>query len=205
METPRFFKDGVLTSEDAREILGPHMRGTAECVFGGFDVLLNFRDKDPEHYVQLSPTTCAGIVHDAMVARAAQVFNGMRPEVTVIEALGSKVITFYDRVALRFKKLSANLKPRNARTKQQEEFSQHTLWPDLTNLTAGYRLDATGQEIRDMQIVCWYYGELLWNIELPYTREDVLGARQVPIVDGSMPGVGVIAKLPLFDKTGTKE
>ena len=203
METPRFFKDGVPTSEEVGGILGLHMQGIAECVFAGYDVLLDWRDKYLEHYLQFSPTTCAGIVHDAMVARAAEVFRGMRPDVAVIDALGSKVITFYDRVVLRFKKLSANLEPRNARTKQQEEFSQHTLWPDLTNLTAGYRLDATGQEIRDVQIVCWYCGELLWNIELPYTSEDVLGARPVPIVGGS--GTEIIAKLPLLDKTGTEE
>ena len=203
METPRFFKDGVLTSEEARGILDPYMQPIAECVFVGYDVLLDWRDKYLEHYLQFSPTTCAGIVHDAMVARAAEVFRGMRPDVAVIEALGSKVITFYDRVVIRFKKLSANLEPRNARTKQQEEFSQHTLWPDLTNLTAGYRLDPTGQEIRDVQIVCWYCSEKLWNIELQYTSEDFLGARHVLVVEPS--GPQITAKVPRFDKTGTEE
>lgn len=54
-----------------------------------------------------------------------------------------------------------------------------------------------------MQIVCWYYGELLWNIELPYTRGDVLGARLVPIVGGS--GTELKAKIQLLDKTGKEE
>ena len=88
-------------------------------------------------------------------------------------------------------------------TIQQQKFNQHTLWSDLTNVTAGYRLDATGQEIRDVQIVCWYYNELLWNIELPYTREDFLGAWNVPVVGPYGPTVR--AKRTALDKTGTEE
>jgi len=202
METPRFFKDGVLSSEDTKGILEAHMRDIAECIFAGHDVVVKFRDEYPDDYLQFSRTTRAGIVHDAMVARAAEVFDGKR-DVVVREGLGSKVIIFSDQVALRFKKLSANLEPRNAATRQQQEFGQHTLWPDWSNVTAGYRLDATGEAILDVQIVCWYCGERLWNIELPYKGEDFLGAGHVPVVESSGPRVRV--KHPRLDKTGTEE
>ena len=198
METRRFFKDGVLTSEDTTEAIGGYIESIGDCVVAGFDILRKFRDTNPENYAQLSTTTCACIVHDGMVAHAAEVFKGQRPDVEVVEALGSKIIIFSDRIALRFKKLSLKLEPRNLPTKQQEEFNQHTIWPDHTNLTAGYRLDATGHEIRDIHIVCWYYGELLWHLEVPYKRED-----QADDQDGPTDGARVTAKRFPLERTGT--
>jgi hypothetical protein len=204
VETPKLFEDGILSRADAEVILDPYMLRLAECVFAGYDFILDIREKYPKHYVMLSPTTRAGIVHDATVAHASQRFKGLRPDVALVDALGSKVINFCDRIALRFKKLSDGLKANNIPTKQQMAFCQQTLWPDLTNVTIGYRLDATGHDIRDVQIVCWYYDEKRWNIEVPYKREDVedvLEPRGISIVD--IPGPRVRAKLPRLDKTGT--
>jgi hypothetical protein len=204
VETRKFFRDGILTSEETRQVLGPeHLRNVAECIFVGFGVLRGMRDDRPDDYVQMSLATRAAMVHDSMVAHSLKVFRGMEPDVVVIDALGSKVVVFFDQVALRFKKLSDAFEPRNIQTRQQEEFSQHTLWPDHTNVTAGYRLDATGHEIRDTYVVCRYYGELLWRIELPYTAEDFVYAQRVPIVEP--PSVQVRVKVPRLEKTGTEE
>jgi hypothetical protein len=203
VETPRFFKDGVWESKDVNSILVPHKPRIAECIYTGFDFLLDIREKYPKRYAQLSPTTRAGIVHDETVACASQVFKGLKPDVAIVPALGSIVITFQEKVALRFKKLSDNLEANNIQTKQQKDFNQQTLWPDLCNVTAGYRLDPTGHEIRDIQIVCWYRDELLWNIEVPYKRGDVLKPRGIS--DDDMSGPPVRAKLPRLGPTGTAD
>ena len=201
METPRFFKDGIPTSEEAKVFFKPHMKRVAECIYAGQDVLLDFRENYPNHYSQMSPTTRAGIVHDAMIARAKQVFKRLKPDVVLVDALGSTVVTFNDKYALRFKKLSDMFEARNIPTRQQMAFSQQTLWPDIWNVTAGYRLDPTGHEIRDIQIVSWYYDEMLWNIEIPYKREDVLRPRGISDDDNS--GATVRIKLPRLGPTGT--
>lgn len=167
----RFFKDGVLTGEEAHEILLPHYNDIMRCIHKGIRAAEKLRLREPEYCHVLTPRSWASNVHDHMEFEARRVFGVKGSGIAVYTDTGFVVVDFDERIFLRFKKLRRNLSPCNIETDQQRAFDSQTLFRGLVTLvTAGYRLDDAGV-YKDAHIVCWASGELLWSLRLPEIRE----------------------------------
>lgn len=167
----RFFKDGVLTDEEAHEILSPHYGDIMRCIHKGISAAEKLRQREPEYCYVLTPRSWASNVHDHMEFEAGRIFGGKGSEVAVYTDKGFVVLDFDERIFLRFKKLRPNLSPCNIETDQQRAFDSQTLFRGpVTLVTAGYRLD-DGGIYKDAHIVCWACGERLWSLKLPEIRE----------------------------------
>ena len=163
----RLFKDGVLTIDEAHEILSPHYTDIMGCINEGLNKVGELRQNQPEFYIPLTPRSRASIIHDHIESEAKRIFGVKNTEIVVYTEKGFLVIDFSKRVFLRFKKLRRNLMPCNIETEQQKAFDEQTLFGGpVTHVTAGYRLNGSGI-YRDAHIVCWSCGELLWSLRLP--------------------------------------
>jgi hypothetical protein len=167
METTFLFPDGRRTSKEAHNILQPFYEKLVDCIRSGIQYWQELQRSKSDICASFTPRTIAGIINDGMQHRARQVFTGADKNIKVSSELGFLVIDFFGSIALRLKKLDSELRPRNLITIQQQQFADHLLFDEVTNVTAGYRLDATGTEIRDMHIVCWEGKYLAWNLLLP--------------------------------------
>ncbi|MCJ7778567.1 MAG: hypothetical protein MUP16_09670 [Sedimentisphaerales bacterium] len=163
----RFFKDGVLTTEEAHEIFSPHYDDIMQCVYKGINAAEELRQREPEYCHALTSRSWASIVHDHMEFEARRVFGAAGSGVAVYSETGFLIVDFYEHIFLRFKKLRQNLSPCNIETEQQRAFDSQTLFRGpVTLVTAGYRLNDLGL-YRDAHIVCWACGERLWSLRLP--------------------------------------
>lgn len=157
-----------MSGEEARTLLEPHYPAISECIAAGWDAWQSVRQAAPNACLPLETRTWAGLVHDNIVAHAQRRFSGMGPGVVVSSACGFLTIDFHGKIILRFKKLRKNLRPSNVATGQQDDFRQQQLFSSVaTKVTAGYRVDALGTIIRDIQIVCWLDSHLNWSLRMP--------------------------------------
>jgi hypothetical protein len=166
-ETGKLFDDGLLTSEQAYQLLHPHFDRIAACVGAGFDAWSGFQERSPEECLPLTSCTVAGIIQNHMVQYAKTVFGGMEPDVAVLGDSGFLIVDLFGRIKMRFKKLSERLHPYNVSTHQQRACDNQMLFErGATLVTAGYRMTPFG-EFRDAHIVCWSGSELRWSLRLP--------------------------------------
>jgi hypothetical protein len=195
----RLFKDGVLTIDEAYEILSPHYSDIMGCINEGLNSVGELRLKEPEFYIPLTPRSRASMIHDHIESAAKRIFGIRSKEIAVYTEKGFLVVDFRNRVFLRFKKLQHNLMPCNIETEQQRAFDEQTLFGGpVTHVTAGYRLNDSGI-YRDAHIVCWSCGELLWSLRLPDIE---IGERSDITVAPSMASSSVVVRKIATIKVG---
>jgi hypothetical protein len=159
----------LLSEGEARRIVGPHFGGLFDTVAGAWS----------EYGTEYSATqrakhcqvTRASIVHDLMVARAADYFTRI-PTSRVLDIRGMKVFTLEDgrnQVAIRFKKFDRHLLSRNQPTEQVEAFRGQRQLVEVGaafHLEAGYMLDRQEINIEQVSLVCPNGPDVFWDIEL---------------------------------------
>jgi hypothetical protein len=176
----RFFKDGVLTDEEAHEILSPYYDDIMRCIHKGISAAEELRQREPEYCHVLTPRSWASNVNDHIQFEAGRVFGAKGSGGAVYTDTGFVVVDFDERIVLRFKKLRWNLSPCNIKTDQQRAFDSQTLFRGpVTLVTAGYRLDDVGV-YKDAHIVCWAHDELLWSLRLPDSEQGKRSEITVP-------------------------
>jgi hypothetical protein len=196
----RLFKDGVLTIDEAHEILSPYYSDIMGCINEGLNSVGALRLKEPEFYIPLTPRSRASIIHDHIEAAAKRAFGIKNKDIAVYTEKGFLVVDFYERVFLRFKKLQHNLMPCNIETEQQKAFDEQTLFGGpVTHVTAGYRLNDSGI-YRDAHVVCWSCGELLWSLRLPDIE---VGERSDIAVTPNIAPSSVVVRKSAASKVGT--
>ncbi len=109
----RFFKDWILTGEEAREILSPHYEDIMRCILKGINASEELRQREPSYCNPLTSRSWASNVHDHMEFEARKVFGTKEPGISVYTETGFIVVDFDERIFLRFKKLRRNLSPCN--------------------------------------------------------------------------------------------
>lgn len=199
MLTERLFKDGVLTIDEAHEILSPYYSDIMGCINEGLNSVGELRLKEPGFYIPLTPRSRTSIIHDHIESAAKKIFGIKNKEIAVYTEKGFLVVDFRNRVFLRFKKLKHNLMPWNNETEQQRAFDEQTLFGGpVTHVTAGYRLNDSGI-YRDAHIVCWSCGESLWSLRLPDIE---VGERSDITVTPSIAPSSVVARKSTAIKVG---
>ena len=182
MDSERLFRDDVLTSEVAHQMLSPDYSNILTCIRKAVTSTEELRQREPDFCSALTSRSWANIVHDHMEMEANIIFNSsFRSDVFVYKKTDFLIVDFYEKIFLRFKKLDKNLSPCNIKTNQQRAFDDHTLFRgSATLVTAGYRLNELGL-YKDSHIVCWDNETLLWSIRIPDEEQGKLSKVTVPV------------------------
>ena len=163
-----FFMDGdYCTREKAETLCSKYSDGLLQVLGAGWVTTEFLKEKAPQIYCFLDSRAIADIVHCAMIDKVKEVFDGLRPKVAILDGLGSLVLSVEDILVIRFKKLDLNLRPHNAKSQQQTNFKQQLIWPDLTNVTVGYKVDKTWEKYLGSYMVCEVGNDIKWKIQLP--------------------------------------
>jgi hypothetical protein len=175
--------DGLITEQEARELLTPHFGALADChtkAWSSWRAITTTQEgKD------LGPSARARMVWDMANANFSTAI-GARPGVFKRNRMG---LIFWDfgRALVRFKKFRAGFETRGIETEQRRllEDQDHTgdpeqlqLFPKAPMLIVGYVLNKLSTEIDKLYVVLQRYGRTLWSIEIPIEAMPV----QIPTV-----------------------
>ena len=182
MQQKEFLEVSAAPVEDAiRQMLEPYFGDFSECVQDGWQAWERIQRQIPDSCKSLRSPTIASIVFDNIIESARKIFRKYDKNVVVMYDdvnLGFPVLDFAGKLCVRFKKLRHNFKPSNVKTNRQKGLEQQLLTLDgiplVTEgavwLTAGYRLNASEDAIKDISIVCWHGETLWWRICLPLSQ-----------------------------------
>ena len=171
--------NSLLSVEDAKVILDPHLQKLQECITGGWDAW--HRDYGHRHHVLCSRTR-ASIVYDEIRHLAEKKFTDCEGT-RVIPKRGFFLLYIGDEIVLRFKKLDKRGLTRNLPTRQQRLFeAQRSIKGILpgTYLNAGYQLDDLQQLIHRTMVSCQHQRSIQWTIELSEIGEACGGVNSMP-------------------------
>lgn len=159
-------RNRILTREQADEILKPYYDDLLRCVQSGLDQFLQL----PDSLRAVSrPRTLANLLNDTIRSDAVRRFQDDVQVSMNLEHEGALFI-FAEKIALRFKKVDADLMPRNVRTARQHDIAEQQLElsgvtiPTVVNL--GYQPNVIFTEIRSVSLICRRHRNLLWQIPL---------------------------------------
>ena len=120
---------------------------------------------DPEHTADHDDSTAASCLRCHMWAFVQNQLVGM-PGVNPLKVRGLKLINYYDRYVLRFKKVDPSGIHANYPTPQQDDFDRDipfSEFPDeAIRLTSGYQLDAAAGGIERVLIARLFGKSVLW-------------------------------------------
>lgn len=199
--------DGVvtepITAEEAREVLSPHLDDIGACLRSGWKRWTTLLDADAELGVIISNRSRAALVYDFIRYDAVNTFDGAE-RVTISEERGFLLLTFSDKIILRFKKFrDSKLRVSTSRSKQSTDYAQQALpgMEELTHLVAGYLPDESGLDLEKMAITCSVDDERRWVIDLTLTEGDDIDIRRDD--DGDTGPAGTIPSIPPQMPPGT--
>ena len=164
----------LLTADEASEVLSPHRQALQGCIHNGWQRWRTLVDKHGELAVIVSSRTRAALVYDFIRHEALRAFNET-PDVTVSEERSFLLLTFNQKIVLRFKKFrDKSLKTTSSPTKQAQEYANQVLpgMEALTHLVAGYLPDELGLTLDKTAITCTLGTDLRWVIELDLGIDD---------------------------------
>lgn len=149
-------------------ILSPHLQKIGGCIELGWRRWLDLLKQDSELGIVISARSRANLVYDFIRYEAVNAFDGSG-SVTVGDSRGFLLLTFEERIVLRFKKFrDRKLRTSGVPTQQRREFANQVLpgMEALTHLVAGYLPDKEGLGLERMAIACSLNDDRLWVLEL---------------------------------------
>ena len=155
----------LIEREEALSILGGHLSAFYKVVNGAWDDYMSY---PIEKRVVHSGRSRASLVHDHMVDRASR-YAVEEIGVQIVELKKLYLFVFDGRIAVRFKKFDEELRTRNQPTKQVRRFKFQDQLPGVEaahNLESGYILDANGQSIQAIHLVCPSGFGVYWDVLL---------------------------------------
>ncbi|MBD0735284.1 hypothetical protein [Streptomyces sp. CBMA29] len=162
----------TLSKEAAEGVLEKHSLGLTKVIAAGWSRWRELVKQDPGLGSILSNRSRASIVSDCIRHEALVVFDGAE-DVTVSEDRGFLLLTFNEKIILRFKKFrGATLRTSSVPTQQALEYAAQTLpgMESLTHLVAGYLPDEVGIDLKKAAITCPEGNGVNWIIELDLTK-----------------------------------
>jgi hypothetical protein len=166
-----------LAQAEAGSLLQKHSLPLTQVIAAGWTRWRKLVTDDAELGAILSNRTRASIVYDCIRHEALRAFVGIET-VTVTEDRGFLLLTFSERIILRFKKFrGTTLRTSSAPTRQAQEYANQVLpgMEALTHLVAGYLPDEVGIDLKKAAITCPKGSGNEWIIELDMSR--VLGGQ----------------------------
>ncbi len=156
----------ILTRDQADELLKPYYDDLLACVQAG----LNLFSELPDSLRAITRSrTLANLLNDAIRKDAEKRFQDDSHVSMNLEHEGALFI-FAEKIAVRFKKVGAELVPRNVPTGRQRNIADQQLElpgitiPTVVNL--GYRPNILFTEIQSVSLFCRRHSHLLWAIPL---------------------------------------
>lgn len=150
----------IVSREDALGLLARYLPQFDDLLDGAWEYVEQVYADDPSRRVAFNEITKAGMLHDRWCQSAAARFDG-DPRVRNIWRGRMLALLIDNRVAVRFKKLGADLCARNIRTPSQErDYFQGQMYLDglepigPTRLIFGYRANAVGTQIASRYLTC---------------------------------------------------
>lgn len=183
----------MCSEAEARSIVGQTgAEQLIEIVRGGWDGYV--KEGKPRR-----PVARASVVWDNMMTLAAGTFAA-RDDVREVVRGQSSVYVMKDRLALQFKMLDRDLKPRNIQTRARAHLSAvghfDDMPRDLPVVTVGYQLDRSESEIKELLAVRHVANELAWFIDLKELAAGVV-APASPIFDDLVDSDDNVRPLPV--------
>ncbi|MEU8952080.1 hypothetical protein [Streptomyces sp. NPDC048489] len=175
-----------ITATEAKEVLSPHLEKISACIDQGWQRWRKLVDDDAELGLILSNRSRASIVYDCIRYEALMAFHG-KDDVHVSEKRGFMLLTFGDKIVLRFKKFrDAGMRTSGLPTQQSRDFAAQVLpgMDELTHLVAGYLPDDTGIGLHLAAITCSLDDDQLWVLELDLGFDQAVPAIPVPLPTG---------------------
>ncbi|WP_433546538.1 hypothetical protein ACQPZG_16635 [Streptomyces sp. CA-294286] len=157
-----------LSAEEAELALSPHLQKIGGCIDRGWRRWLTLLKQDSELAIVISARSRANLVYDFIRHEAVNAFDDCE-DVTVGDSRGFLLLTFEEKIVLRFKKFrDRKLRTSGISTQQRHEFSNQVLpgMEALTHLVAGYLPDKEGLGLERMAITCSLDDDRLWVLEL---------------------------------------
>ncbi|MEV8565654.1 hypothetical protein AB0436_08760 [Streptomyces sp. NPDC051322] len=187
-----------LTVEEAADVLAEHREDIRDILQNGWSRWRKLVESDTELAVIVSGRTRASLVYDFIRYEAMNHFDGLS-DVVISEGRGILLLTFHERLLLRFKKFrSKALKTSGIPTQQARDFATQTLpgMEELTHIVAGYLPDEAGIDLDRVAITCSIANEMQWVIDLDFGLEEVVG------LDDGLGPVGPTTVAPLVPTDG---
>lgn len=162
----------LLTQAEAEVLLENHSPALTKVIADGWKRWRQLVKDDAALGAILSNRSRASIVYDCIRHEALRTFDDTE-SVVVSEDRGFLLLTFEERIILRFKKFrDEKLHTSGTSTRQAYEYAHQTLpgMESLTHLVAGYLPDEVGIELKTAAITCPLGNGLEWIIELDLTQ-----------------------------------
>jgi hypothetical protein len=198
----RLFDFGFTSKNETSKVLCSYFEKIRSCIQYGWSSLREVQEKCPEQTQGLSKTAKANFIHSAIVYRAKREFSGIKG-IMLYEEDGIFTIDFFNKIRLRFKKLSPQFMPNNILTLQQMELNQQRMFGESTLVTAGYRTTCEDLELQDMHLVCIYNQDILWKIKLPEFGQFLTETDSRPITapENTLPEIKIPVKKQKAEKS----
>ncbi|WP_327691093.1 hypothetical protein OG870_17375 [Streptomyces sp. NBC_00461] len=172
-----------ISAEAATRILSPHLDSIGLCIDQGWKRWRALLARDAELGVIISNRSRASLVYDFIRYEAMNTFDG-NPKVTVSDSRGFLLLTFADKIVMRFKKFrDGSLRTSSIPTQQSIEYANQVLpgMDELTHLVAGYLPDETGLDLRLAAITCTLDKDQLWVLDLDLGIDQAAPVTPIPL------------------------
>ncbi|MFB7472933.1 hypothetical protein [Kitasatospora sp. NPDC056184] len=198
-----------LSALEAELILSPHLEKIGGSIDLGWQQWLSLLKQDSELGVMISNRTRANLVYDFIRYQAVKSFDNCE-DVQVSDNRGFLIVTFNNKIILRFKKFKdRKLRTSGIPTQQRREYASQVLpgLEALTHLVAGYLVDEAGLDLDRVAITCSVDDDQLWVLDLNLGLGDVGMSTPVsPLPTGPQQDTIVRPKRrEAPDQTGTEE
>jgi hypothetical protein len=184
---------GLLTSEQAEEILEPYRAGLLEDFRAAWTWAQTLLDADVEYRLTLDTSTQAAIVFNRFVRLTMRRYDG-HEAVKVRRSGRMMTINFGGGLFLRFKKFDDQLRSHNVKTNSQAEIYYQLRLRGMdpaTRVTFGYRTDATGRNVAGLHITCpvgWSRNKWVITLDEAKGNEALPFAAPAPAPQDAAPG-----------------
>lgn len=158
----------LISEDEARTVLEPHLNLFRKCIEDGVRAVEKMEDEHQEFFHVYPAGARATVVYWQIVHLAEERFQGL-PGVITSHNRRFLTILIAEKLEIRFKKLGRNKLSRNYPTRAQKTYRLQLRLKGIeepTRATAGYRLDRDGA-VKDYLIVCERGQEIKWDIDLP--------------------------------------
>ncbi|WP_326593626.1 hypothetical protein [Streptomyces brevispora] len=198
-----------LSAVEAELVLSPHLQKIGGCIELGWRRWLGLLKQDSELGIVISTRSRANLVYDFIRYEAVNAFDGCE-DIKVGDSRGFLLLTFEEKIVLRFKKFKdRRLRTSGVPTQQRREYANQVLpgMEALTHLVAGYLPDKTGLGLERMAIACSLDDDQLWVLELDLGLGETGVAAPVAPMPSAPPRDTIVRpkRREIPDQTGTEE
>ncbi|MEV4863284.1 hypothetical protein [Streptomyces ossamyceticus] len=175
-----------IPAHEAAQVLSPHLDDIGSCLKQGWQRWRDLIDGNAELGLILSNRSRASFVYDCIRYEATQAFHA-KEGVHLSEKRGVMLLTFGDKIVLRFKKFrDAGMRTSGIPTQQSRDFAAQVLpgMEELTHLVAGYLPDEAGIGLHLAAITCSLDDDHLWVLDLDLEINQSMPAVPIPLPTG---------------------